>query len=66
VEFKPKADKKVVAVKKADSVAYYIAAIRFLGQNKQWPYRNKKVAFNHLEQLTLDVLDRDVPEYHYP
>ena len=54
-EIMPKADKKILAVKKADRIGYYLAAIKFLGQGDHWPYRHRKVSMNQLENLAMQT-----------
>ena len=45
------ADRKISAVKIADRIGYYLAAIKFLGNKSHWPYRHRKVSMNQLEHL---------------
>ena len=50
-EITKKADKKFPVVKTADRIAYYLAAIKFLGKKSHWPYLHRKVSMNQLEHL---------------
>jgi len=52
---KKQADKKVVAVKKADRAGYYIAAMKFLGEKEKWPYHRHRIPLSDLEKLSAQV-----------
>lgn len=60
------ADENTVAVKKADMVAYYLGAIHALGKNPKWPFRNRRISLDRLEELVIRVRDRDEKEYEEP
>jgi hypothetical protein len=55
---KRRADDKVVAVRKADRISYYLAAIHYLGHKNKWPHRKKKISLNHLEERCLEVKEK--------
>jgi hypothetical protein len=55
---KTKADDRVVAVRKADVVGYYIGAIHYLGDRKKWPYRERRVPLHLLEEKCLEVSEK--------
>ena len=59
-----RSDKKIPAVKKADRIGYYLAAIKFLGDKNHWPYRKRKVSMNQLEnlatQIQMNQIDRNM------
>jgi hypothetical protein len=55
---KVKGDDRVVAIRKADRVGYYIGAIHFLGKGKKWPYRRRKVSLHFLEEKCIDVSEK--------
>ena len=50
-----KADQKVPAVRTADRIGYYLAAIKFLGNLRKWPYRSRKISLSHLEDLAAEM-----------
>jgi hypothetical protein len=55
---KRKADDRVVAVRKADRIGYFISSIHYYGENKKWPYRDKKVCLNNLEDKCVEVIEK--------
>ena len=57
------ADRKVVAVKRADVIGYCINGIHLNGTNHNWPFRSRKVSLKDLERLTIQVQEIDYEEY---
>ena len=64
--YKPHADDRVCAVRKADRIAYYLAGISFLGNKHKWPYRHRKIDMKRLDELAIRVAERDLVEYPEP
>ncbi len=55
----------VLAVRKADMVGYYLAAIHLLGDHPNYPYKNHKVGFKSLERSLVEFLEQEDEEEYY-
>jgi hypothetical protein len=47
----------VLAVRKADMVGYYLAALRLLGDHPNWPYKHNRVGLKTLEHSVVKLLE---------
>lgn len=63
ISFKQHGDSKVIAIRRADIIGYYLAAIHLFGTRKKWPYVSHKVSFNQLEQIAIDFNYANDKEY---
>jgi hypothetical protein len=60
------ADENTIAVRKADRIGHYIAAIHHFGTNHKWPYRHKRISFDSLGETIKNFLERDEIDYPQP
>ncbi len=63
ITYRVNGDSKVVAIRKADMIGYYITAIRHLGNMQKWPYRRKKLSLDRLASSMIEILERKEPDY---
>jgi len=54
---------QVLAVRKADMISYYLAAIHLLGDNPHWPYKHHRVGIRSLEKSLIELLEERETDY---